>query len=639
MKKVITSLLIIFVATSFAQTAKFPYPILFLHGLVSSDATWTQTVTALGGNAKIFDVCLNHDGSTATSLLASDISVIGWRDSNTVPSPTRLYVMNFDNSKFTTPGHTTHTLSNQAAIYKQGVALKAMIQAVLAIENNDKVILVGHSMGGLEAREYLQRGYNGLSSGRGINWVDQTTEEGHRIAKLVTLGTPHLGSNHAGGILSAILNGADEKSEACRDLRYSGSPSTTPYLFGGSEITYTWNPAAYTKDVNCNGTTMDNISGLNSGTTYNASMPLTTNISYTWITSNFNGLNQDGLVELSRQWLYNGSVPAPLCADTMLLNVNHIDEPNNVHAILRGIDTPSDFSFSYQITSAETINEFITFGSNWNPTDKDMYSLIAIKDGKLDINLINNNAGVDSLMIYQGVNLLKSFAVQNGNQNFVLDNVVTGNHYNILVQGTATSTTWQNPYQLTIVNDLPVELTSFRLLATKEGISLKWITATETNNKGFEIQKSSDKKNFEIIGFVSGNGTSTISHAYNFVDASTTPARVYYRLRQIDFDGSYEYSNTIETNGITPSTFALMQNYPNPFNPSTIIAYSLPEKTKIRIDVYDNLGVLLATLLDEVKEAGDYQFSLNLSNFASGVYLLRMHAGDFSQIRKMCLLK
>gem|GEM_PF-1916734 len=639
MHKMLTVLLMVYSLSMFGQTSKYPYPILFLHGLVSNDVTWNQAVTALGGNAKIFDVCLNHDGNTATSLLTSDVSVIGWRDSNTTPSPTRLYVMNFDNSKFTAPGHATHTLSNQAAIYKQGIALKAMIQAVLAIETTDKVILVGHSMGGLEAREYIQRGYNGLSTGRGINWVEQTSEDGHRIAKLVTLGTPHLGSNHAGGILSAILNGADEKSEACRDLRYSGSPSTTPYLFGGNESIYTWNPAAYTKDVNCNGTTLDNITALNSGTTFNASMPLPTNISYTWITSDFNNLGQDGLVELTRQWLHNGTAATPNCADSMLLNVNHIEEPNNVQAILRGIDVPSDFSFAYQILSGDVIRECMTFGSNWNPTDGDLYSFVAIKDGKLTLNLVNNNSGVDSLMIYQGVNLLQSYAVQSGSQLFTVNNVVIGNHYNILVQGTATSTTWQNPYQLSIINELPVELTSFTLTSAKEGIRLTWKTATEKNNKGFEVQKSADKNCFKVIGFVNGHGTSTFSHDYNFLDASANSSKVFYRLKQIDYDGSFEYSNVIESEPILASKFALSQNYPNPFNPTTVFRYSLPQKTQTRIALYNSLGVLIKILVDEVKETGDYQINLDLSNFASGVYFVTMEAGTFKQTRKLSFLK
>lgn len=203
-------------ANIFCQPAKFSYPIIFLHGLVSNDATWTDAVNALGGSAKIFDVCLNHDGNNLTASLTSDIFVIGWRDGNNTPSSSRLYVMNFDHTRFLATGHSNHNLSNQAAIYKQGTALKEMIKSVLAIENSKKVILIGHSMGGLEIREYLQRGFDGTINGRGTNWVDQIEPDGHRVIRVVTLGTPHLGSNHTGSALSQLLSGVNESSEACR---------------------------------------------------------------------------------------------------------------------------------------------------------------------------------------------------------------------------------------------------------------------------------------------------------------------------------------------------------------------------------------------------------------------------------------
>ena len=629
----------IFVTNLSSQTAKLPYPVIFLHGLVSSDATWTQAVTALGGGEKVFDVCLNHDGSNTSASLTNDISVIGWRDGNSTPSPNRLYVMNFDNSKFQAAGHSMHTLSNQAAIYKQGVALKAMIQAVLAIENADKVILVGHSMGGLETREYLQRGYDGTSNGRGTNWVDQTSEYGHRVSRVVSLGTPHLGSNHTGGVLSIILNGADEKSEAIRDLRYSSTPSTTPYLFGGNEASFVWNPAPYSKDVNCNGSALDNITGISAGTTYNASMPLPTNIRYTWVTSNYSGLNQDGLVELARQKLYNGAAITPQSADTLLLNINHIDEPNNIQAIIRGIDEPAETDYAYQLLQNQETKGYITHGMNWNSRDVDAFSFKATKDGKLVITFTNTNSGTDSLLVYDGTNLLNGELIQSGAQTFTVNGVVLDKIYNIIIIGTAAGTSWENPYSITISNDVPVELTSFNASVTKRGVELKWSTATETNNKGFDIQKSTDNKTFSSIGFVNGKGTTTIIQQYNYLDASAISGKYYYRLRQVDYDGAFEYSEIIEAQGITPAGFTLSQNYPNPFNPSTVISYFLPTKENIRIVIFNNLGETIKTLVNEIQPGGDYKVTVNLSNFASGIYLLRMIAGDFNATRKMILIR
>ena len=441
-------LLLVFSTTIFTQTAKLPYPIIFLHGLVSSDATWAQAVTALGGGEKVFDVCLNHDGSNTTASLTNDISVIGWRDGNSTPSPNRLYVINFDNSKFIEAGHTTHSLSNQAAIYKQGVALKAMIEAVLTIENADKVILVGHSMGGLETREYLQRGYNGTANGRGTNWVDQTSEFGHRVARVVSLGTPHLGSNHSGGILTAILNGADEKSEAIRDLRYTQSGSVTPYLFGGNEASFFWNPAPYNKDVNCNGSTLDNITSLSSGTTYNASMPLPLNIRYTWITSNFIGLNQDGLVELSRQSLHSGVSITPQSADTLLLRINHIDEPNNIQAIIRGIDEPADTNYAYKLRAEQLTKGYITYGMNLNKNDADAFLFKALSSGIMVLTITDSNSGTDSVLVYNGESLLSQNVIQSGTNTININDIVEGKTYYIVITGTATNSSWENPYSL-----------------------------------------------------------------------------------------------------------------------------------------------------------------------------------------------
>jgi len=646
-------LLLVFSTTIFTQTAKLPYPIIFLHGLVSNDATWTQAVTALGGGEKVFDVCLNHDGSNTTASLTNDISVIGWRDGNSTPSPNRLYVINFDNTKFIEAGHTTHSLSNQAAIYKQGVALKAMIEAVLTIENADKVILVGHSMGGLETREYLQRGYNGTANGRGTNWVDQTSEFGHRVARVVSLGTPHLGSNHSGGILTAILNGADEKSEAIRDLRYTQSGSVTPYLFGGNEASFFWNPAPYNKDVNCNGSALDNITSLSSGTTYNASMPLLLNIRYTWITSNYNGLNQDGLVELARQKLYNGTASTPQSADTLLLSINHIDEPNNVQAIIRGIDEPAETDYAYQILPNQETKGYITHGMNWNSRDVDAFSFKAAKDGKLVITLTNTNSGIDSLLVYDGTNLLNRELIQSGTQMFTVNGVVLDKIYNIILIGTANGTSWENPYSITISNDVPVELTSFNASASKHGIELKWSTATETNNKGFDVQKRTNDRNFQSIGFVDGSGTTTIKHDYTFFDGSTISGKVYYRLCQIDLDGAFKYSEVLESEEKFPSQFSLMQNYPNPFNPSTVITWQLAVGAHVTLKVYDVLGNEVATLVNEVKTPGSYEveFQSTAGNrqlaggvsvkggYASGIYFYQLKAGNFVQTKKMIYLK
>ncbi len=185
---------------------------------------------------------------------------------------------------------------------------------------------------------------------------------------------------------------------------------------------------------------------------------------------------------------------------------------------------------------------------------------------------------------------------------------------------------------------LPVELTSFTAQATSEGVRLSWTTASELNNAGFEVQRSTNQANWATLGFVRGAGTTTEAQSYSFVDASAS-GRVFYRLKQVDFDGQFEYSNIIEVNAGTPKTFALEQNYPNPFNPSTAISYQLPVASTVSLKVFDMLGKEVATLVNARQEAGAYTVNFNANTLSSGVYFYRLQAGNFVQTRKMLLVK
>jgi len=190
-----------------------------------------------------------------------------------------------------------------------------------------------------------------------------------------------------------------------------------------------------------------------------------------------------------------------------------------------------------------------------------------------------------------------------------------------------------------IHNVVPVELTSFAANALKDGIQLAWATATETNNKGFEIQRSSDSKAYVTIGFVDGNGTSTSAHNYSFLDKKASSVKYYYRLCQVDFDGSYKFSKVVETGGVTPSEFSLSQNYPNPFNPVTMITFAVANPEQVTLKVFNILGKEVATLINEKKEAGTYNVDFSAANLASGTYIYRLQAGAFVQTKKMVLLK
>jgi len=201
---------------------------------------------------------------------------------------------------------------------------------------------------------------------------------------------------------------------------------------------------------------------------------------------------------------------------------------------------------------------------------------------------------------------------------------------------------------------LPVELTSFTANTSNGIIQLKWTTATEVNNYGFSVERSEASLNnpesgassyiWETIGFVQGHGNSNSPKEYSFTDdlnLAFTPNLNYlhYRLKQIDNDGQYKYSDVIEISNIAPSKFQLFQNYPNPFNPSTTICYSIPQKSKVALKVFDVLGTEVTTLVNEEKEAGVYTAEFNNAGLSSGVYFYSLTADKYSSIKKFVLLK
>ncbi|MDP1676449.1 MAG: ice-binding family protein [Bacteroidota bacterium] len=196
---------------------------------------------------------------------------------------------------------------------------------------------------------------------------------------------------------------------------------------------------------------------------------------------------------------------------------------------------------------------------------------------------------------------------------------------------------------------LPVELVAFTATANRINADLHWSTATEVNNFGFEIQRStvsaqSSDKNWSKTGFIEGNGTTNAPKKYSFSDNNLSSGKYFYRLKQIDRDGKFEYSKSVEvTIGQAVKEFGLVQNYPNPFNPSTQIQYSLQNASQVSLKVYNSLGVEVATLVNANQEAGSYNVSFNANNgvrsLSSGVYFYRLEAGSFVSTKKFILMK
>ena len=190
------------------------------------------------------------------------------------------------------------------------------------------------------------------------------------------------------------------------------------------------------------------------------------------------------------------------------------------------------------------------------------------------------------------------------------------------------------------ITPLPVELDYFTAALDGNVVQLRWRTETEVNNYGFDILRRTKDENWNTIGFVAGNGNtnSPKSYTYNDIDIGQS-ANYYYRLKQTDNDGTFEYSDVVSVNVGIPSNINLSQNYPNPFNPETRIDFTLPGKQIVTLKVYSILGELVEELLSEERPAGSYSVTFDASNLPNGIYVYRLQTENYSANRKMTLLK
>jgi V8-like Glu-specific endopeptidase len=190
---------------------------------------------------------------------------------------------------------------------------------------------------------------------------------------------------------------------------------------------------------------------------------------------------------------------------------------------------------------------------------------------------------------------------------------------------------------------VPVELTSFTVEANGTDAELKWTTATETNNKGFEIERATSSnapvQEWLQVGYVPGFGTTTEPKSYSFVDSKLSSGKYIYRLKQIDYDGSFSHSGIVELEIKTPSTFLLEQNYPNPFNPGTLIRFSIPVETDVRLNVYNTLGQEVAEILNSRLREGFHEVEFDAGSLTSGIYFYRLEADKFVDVKKMIIIK
>jgi hypothetical protein len=392
-------------------------------------------------------------------------------------------------------------------------------------------------------------------------------------------------------------------------------------------------------------------------------------------------------IEYSNVWFCsNGFVSFVDITDAGMSNSNIPSSsiPNN---LIAGIWDDLDGQTTGKVYYKQEPTKFIVQYDNWpgyySGTGPFTWQFVIHKNGKVILYYktisgtsnsatvgIENSAGNDGLQVaYNATYLQNNLALQfsaepewllaenlqgtvyNGNSiavllNFVtegldsgdysMDMVITSNdplHSEIIV-----------PIAMKITSIVPVELSSFTAENVNGEVVLKWQTATETNNRGFEVERSQEsevrsQKDWNKISFVEGRGTTTELTDYSYKDKITNPGNYVYRLKQIDYDGTVSYSEEIEIDVTGPKEFTLYQNYPNPFNPTTTIKFALPVDSRVKINVYNSLGQLVETLVDKEMESGYHEVNFDASRLASGVYLYQLQLQDYVSVKKMILIK
>jgi hypothetical protein len=211
---------------------------------------------------------------------------------------------------------------------------------------------------------------------------------------------------------------------------------------------------------------------------------------------------------------------------------------------------------------------------------------------------------------------------------------------------------------------LPIQLAEFIVSTLRANAELKWRTETEVDNYGFEIERrgigvgsngATEQRGEETVGnsslftihsspwskvgFVRGSETSSSTHQYSYSDKDLSVGRYAYRLKQINQDGTFGYTGSIETVVNPPDAFAMLNNYPNPFNAATTIKYELPKEADVKLIVYDNLGRQVRELVNARQKPGYYTVDFNAQGLSSGMYYYRIVAGSFVKVKKLLLLK
>ncbi len=276
--------------------------------------------------------------------------------------------------------------------------------------------------------------------------------------------------------------------------------------------------------------------------------------------------------------------------------------------------------------------DYIVQGDFFNYPTK---NILKVGPNKVSVNILAFTPTPVSLSTTPKAIILLNFTIIDGGQSSMLTWTKTEITPSFIAP-VYTIGNWPN-----LFNDpLPVELSSFTSKFLNDKIQLNWGTKTEVNNYGFNVERRINEGDWKSIGFVEGHGNSNSPKNYSFTDNDLFAggSKFVYRLKQIDNDGQFEYSDVVEVE-IMPTEFELSQNYPNPFNPSTTIRFSLPTETRLKINIYNMLGEMVQSLAEGSYEAGYHKVTFNASSLPSGAYIYRIESSEFVQVRKMILIK
>ena len=557
----------------YSQAVNSPYPVIFIHGLNSDDLTWNTTLSQISSSWTMssdhtLSAVMNARGGDTTNYIQDvifpDRDVSG-NYVNTI-SNSSVYAFNFGNFwnrnnsdpriilyNSNTPG-SNQSSSSQSSIYKQGYALKIFIDSVLRVTGASKVILCGHSMGGLAIREYLQRMENGIHKW----WIDPLDlTNGHKVARVVTFGTPHLGTN----VSSIPFTTIDFNSEAIRDMRYSFNSANAPYLFSNTENTV---PSSYyNADINCNGIQSDTITGLSNNTAENTLMPLPQNITYTWITSNYLGLGTDLAVPLSRQWIYNGSVSSPAgISDTILTNKNHIQQTGDYKSIIRGLDEPDYLNYSYELSFGKTYAGYITLQSKGITSDTDFYNVKFNSGGKITFHLASVNAGVNGIAVLNSSGSVIVSKIFSGTADSVSCYCNSGTYY-FRVTGNSNQNTNFNSYRFT---PSAIPSAGLNLTIAPEGLWNGIINISDTIKLYLKSNASPFFTVDSAIAFTDSSGNAMV----NFIHAVS--GSYYLQVRHRNSIETWSSAPISFTNGIT-SVFDFTGSQSNAYGNNLVYKY------------------------------------------------------------------